>query len=462
MPLVGYEPGEVLPGSVYRVIRHLATGGMGTVYEVEDTTVEKRYVLKTLHPQLVSREDLARRMRDEARSLAKLHHPNIVEVITAGVTSDHMKMPFYVMERLVGQNLRVVLQKKKVLDVATAFRIAIDVLDALEHAHAHAIVHRDVKPENIFLHRSASGMTTTKLLDFGIVRLLDRNASQTKGNFIGTPRYASPEQITGGAIGPPSDIYSLACVLYEMLAGRGAFDDAGDAYAVCAAHAQQPPPPLSRFVRVAPEIDRLVTRALSKDPGSRPRSCSAFANDLRNILRSEEAAPGSATEVDVLSMTPPTDQDPNPPQFDVAEDFETSPVTPVAPTVTAETARPELHGVRAVRAVDREAPTRASAPVGATVRLPSNDTQMEHRELPKPKGGRPPVLSSASAPPVRPSSMEVPAPAPKRSPVLLVVAGAVVMSVTLVGGALALSRCVRNSDKLGRTGVVAGEGDMKR
>src|SRR5262245_24297463 len=95
-----YEPGTVLPGTVYRVIKHLATGGMGTVYEVEDTTVEKRYVLKTLHPQLVSREDLARRMRDEAKALAKLDHPNIVDVITAGVTQDASRMPFYVMERL--------------------------------------------------------------------------------------------------------------------------------------------------------------------------------------------------------------------------------------------------------------------------------------------------------------------------------------------------------------------------
>src|SRR5215471_18449650 len=93
-----YAPGFVLPGTVYRVIRHLATGGMGSVYDVEDTTVGKRYVLKTLHPELVSRDDLARRMRDEARSLAKLQHPNIVDVITAGVTVD--AMPFYVMERL--------------------------------------------------------------------------------------------------------------------------------------------------------------------------------------------------------------------------------------------------------------------------------------------------------------------------------------------------------------------------
>src|SRR5688572_20179103 len=249
---VQYPPGKVLPGTVYRVVRHLATGGMGSVYDVEDVTVEKRYVLKTLHPQLVSREDLARRMRDEAKALAKLNHPNIVDVITAGITTDAIRMPFYVMERLNGQNLRVVIEKKGSLDVTHCYRIAIDVADALEHAHENNIVHRDVKPENIFLHRNANGTTTTKLLDFGIVRLLDRKASHTHGKFIGTLRYASPEQITGRAIGPASDIYSLALVLYEMLCGRGPFDDAGDAYAIGAAHAGMPAPPLSRFMPNAP------------------------------------------------------------------------------------------------------------------------------------------------------------------------------------------------------------------
>src|SRR5262245_7415589 len=112
-----YPPGHRIPGTVYRVVRHLATGGMGSVYDVEDVTVEKRYVLKTLHPQLVSREDLARRMKEEAKTLAKLSHPNIVDVVTAGVTTDMMKMPFYVMERLNGQNLRVILEKKGVLEL---------------------------------------------------------------------------------------------------------------------------------------------------------------------------------------------------------------------------------------------------------------------------------------------------------------------------------------------------------
>src|SRR5262245_54255777 len=156
---------------------------MGSVYEVEDVTVGKRYVLKTLHPQLVSRKDLAQRMEVEARTLARLSHPNIVDVVTAGVTKDDRRTPFFVMERLNGQNLRSVLEKKGALDLPHCYQIAIDVLDALEHAHEGGVLHRDVKPENIFLHRGANGQTTTKLLDFGILRLLDRKSSETQGKF---------------------------------------------------------------------------------------------------------------------------------------------------------------------------------------------------------------------------------------------------------------------------------------
>ena len=303
-----YAPGQQLAGTVYRVVRHLATGGMGSVYDVEDVTVGKRYVLKTLHPQLVSRHDLAKRMEAEARALAKLQHPNIVDVVTAGMTTDEQRMPFYVMERLNGQNLRVVIEKKGSLKLTHCYRIAIDVLDALEHAHENSVIHRDVKPENIFLHRNANGTNTTKLLDFGIMRLLDQKASHTQGKFIGTLRYASPEQIFGGDLGPATDIYSLGVVLYEMLAGRGPFDEIGDAYAIGAAHAQLPPPPISRFAAVPPALEHLVMTSLAKQPQDRPRDCFSFASELRRMLRQEEAAPPpSATAVNPLtSAAPPT------------------------------------------------------------------------------------------------------------------------------------------------------------
>lgn len=306
MEAATYRAGEGVPGTVYRVLRHLATGGMGTVYEVEDTTVEKRYVLKTLHPQLLAREDLAQRMKDEAKTLAKLHHPHIVDVVTAGVTQDAARVPYYVMERLNGQNLRWMLERKGALDLVYALRIAIDVLDALEHAHEHGIVHRDVKPENIFLHRNPSGTTTTKLLDFGIMRLVDqkKSSSLTHGKFVGTLRYASPEQILGEPVEGSSDLYSLGLVLYEMICGRGPFDDVTEPVAVGGAHVNRAPPPPSQFVAVPPEIERIVLAALSKKPEGRPRDAFTFAEELRRLMPGGPASPRAPRVVTPVSSDP--------------------------------------------------------------------------------------------------------------------------------------------------------------
>jgi serine/threonine protein kinase len=284
-----YHPGTQVPGTVYRVRRLIGAGGMGTVYDVEDTTIGKRYVLKTLHPQLGARDDLARRMQKEARTLARLNHPNIVEVFTAGVTGDDLRLPYYVMERLNGQSLRVVLDKRGRLDLGHAYHIAIDLLDALDHAHDKGVVHRDVKPDNIFLHRTSAGITLTKLLDFGIVSVLDGGSHETAGRFLGTLRYAAPEQLRGERATPKSDVYSAALVVFEILAGRGPFDDEGDPIRISGAHLHKTPPPVSQFIPVPPELDMLLRAALAKDIEARPRDAFAFAASLRNLKRSHQA-----------------------------------------------------------------------------------------------------------------------------------------------------------------------------
>ncbi len=285
-----YQSGQAVPGTVYRVHRVLGAGGMGTVYDVEDTSVGKRYVLKTLHGDLADRADLAARLAREARALAKLQHPNIVEVYTSGTTQDTLRLPYYVMERLQGQSLRTVLERKGRLTVEQACDIGIDLLDALDHAHEFGIIHRDVKPDNIFITRGRDGRSLAKLLDFGIIKLATSGgpSSQTMatgGRFIGTFRYAPPEQILGRDVTPRSDLYAAGLVLYEMIAGRGPFDDFTGEMEIGKAHIDTAPPTLSRFATVTPATEQLVMSALQKDPSLRPRDAFSFASALRDLKK---------------------------------------------------------------------------------------------------------------------------------------------------------------------------------
>ncbi|WP_394821227.1 protein kinase domain-containing protein [Pendulispora albinea] len=287
-----YPSGILIPGTKYKVIRRLGAGGMGTVYEVEDTNIEKRYVLKTLHASLSSRADLAERMRREARALARLEHRNIVQVITADVTADSLRLTYLVMEKLNGHTLRTVLDNKTRLNVDTACRLSIDLLNALYHAHENRIIHRDVKPENIFLHRDADGTTVTKLLDFGIMTEADPETHTQTGHnrFIGTLRYAAPEQLTGRPITAQTDIYAAGLCLYEIITGYGPFDDLTSTAEIANAHIATLAPPISKHVRVPRQLEDIVRRALAKDPADRQHDAFTFAAELNRFRKSQQGA----------------------------------------------------------------------------------------------------------------------------------------------------------------------------
>lgn len=392
-----FVPGEMIAGSVYRIVRLIGAGGMGTVYEVEDTTIGKPYVLKVLHPQLGNREDLAHRMQKEARTLARLKHPNIVEVITAGVTADETRLPYFVMEKLVGQSLRLVLEKRHQLELPHAYHIGIDLLDALAQAHDLGVVHRDVKPDNIFLHQMANNVTLTKLLDFGIVALMTGDRRDTAGKFVGTLRYSAPEQILGDRPSPQTDLYSAALVIFEMVAGRGPFDDLGGSHEIGLAHAKRTAPRLSQFVFDVPnELTSLLAAALSKNPQQRPRDAYSFAASLRNLKRAlaphrpgwaEPSATGAAVGAALGAAPAPAPYVHLRPSAAPDGGYVVAPVaTPAAPAptgvaqVTMRMAAPtpgatERNDAKTATSaqVDRDDPTHTSAP--QTPRMPRDGTE---------------------------------------------------------------------------------------
>ncbi len=285
-----YAAGDLLPGTPYKVLRALGAGGMGVVYAVEHTFLKRKEALKTIHPELIDRRDIAERMSREASVVGNLRHPNIVQVTGGGIIDDQWKLPYFAMEMLRGKNLRQVLAKRTLTDFQSVYNVAYEILSALEEAHAHGVVHRDVKPENIFLHfdstRSAGPQVTAKLLDFGVMAVLGGRQSMS---FRGTYKYAAPEQLRGDKVSAKTDIYAMALVVYEMIAGRGPFDDHRDMKSLVKAHLEAEAPRVSQFARVHPSIDDLLARALAKDPDKRPGTAMGFALDLRPLKRAPDA-----------------------------------------------------------------------------------------------------------------------------------------------------------------------------
>jgi serine/threonine protein kinase len=294
-PPATWAPGAVIPGTVYRVIRPLGVGGMGEVYEAEHELLGIRRALKVLSRRLASREDLAERLRIEARALARLRHPNLVEVNDLGVSSDGRV--FFAMELLSGATLRDLLRRSGPLRVDQAIAIATQLLDALDAAHLEGMIHRDVKPENVFVQRSG----VVKLLDFGVAKALQGNTHinplTAAGVAIGTPRYMAPEQAQGQQVDPRSDVYAVGLVLWEMLVGRPPYHHLDPLAAVVTAASQGLPDIAAAGVSVPADVKTALERATAREPTARYGSAAAFAADLRMARSRLDGTPAVAEKV---------------------------------------------------------------------------------------------------------------------------------------------------------------------
>jgi serine/threonine protein kinase len=272
-----FKDGQMLPGTKYRIVRQIGAGGMGVVYQVVKPP-EIQGVLKLMSSDLTEHEEFRTRFLDEVRVLAQLDHPNIVKVFDYDTLPDGT--PFYVMELLHGRTVRDVLATMGTLPPRVAFEVTRQLCEALHCAHTHDIpvVHRDIKPENIFLHAPRHGEPQVKLIDFGVIAVADRAHD---GAFVGTWKYAAPEQIRGERATPATDIYAVGLVLYEMLSGIGPFEHLDSGSLVSQAHLREIPPPVSKFAPwVPPSIVQLIAASLAKEPRQRPRDAYAFAERL--------------------------------------------------------------------------------------------------------------------------------------------------------------------------------------
>lgn len=276
-----WQPGDSIAGTQYRFVRELGRGVQGLAVEVEHAFLGARAAMKILRAQHVSRRGVADRVRAEARALVELRHPNIVRVTDGGMTAEHEPRPFFVMELLKGDTLRGALRKGQGgLSVRRTLDVAIDILDALDHAHARNMVHRDVKPANIFLAQAGPAPRAI-LLDFGIASVVEPGAENRAG-FSGTYEYAAPEQLDG-YLTAHADVYALAMVMYVCLAGRHPF--AGAAREQLARMQRHSVPPRLDAVRddVPVTLADLIACSLEKEPSRRPKSAFALAQKLRDV-----------------------------------------------------------------------------------------------------------------------------------------------------------------------------------
>jgi tRNA A-37 threonylcarbamoyl transferase component Bud32 len=272
----------------YRIDEKIGAGGMSTVYRARDMTLERDVAVKLMHREIAADSDHLERFRREARAVAQLSHPYIVNVIDAGEDEGR---PYIVFEYVEGETLKERIRRMGRLPVAEAVAYAVEIARALGYAHQRHIVHRDVKPQNVLIDAEGSA----KVTDFGIARTLDQEGLTADGRVLGTTDYVSPEQALGHKVTGQSDLYSLGIVLFEMLAGEVPFKGENQV-AVAMKHVREALPDVQR---VRPEVSSalaaVLDRATAKDLDRRYADDLELIADLEDVLAIETARAGGAT-----------------------------------------------------------------------------------------------------------------------------------------------------------------------
>jgi serine/threonine protein kinase len=291
-------------GSRYRLISFIGEGAMGEVFVAENVAIGVRVAIKFLKPELLARPQFRQRFEYEARAISAIQHPNVARFFDLVIGDP----TFLVMEYVEGPNLADVIKREGRLQPTRAAFIATRLAWALDAVHTAGIIHRDLKPSNIVLTYDPEHFEAPKLIDFGLAKLAI--AAQVTpitraGQVVGTPHYMAPEQIAGEGIDARTDVYSLGCVLYEMVTGRPPYDGGADVQLMYK-QIHEPVPPVTKYAPDTPHaLERVIMRALAKRPEERFASARALAHALVPSVEKRRRASSGENTLEIRSVPPP-------------------------------------------------------------------------------------------------------------------------------------------------------------